>query len=235
MAQEDSPEKSALSPERASRHELLSALTLAIATVSVAWAGYQASGFVTDATLEASRGAGARLESSQAVSRASALNEIDVNLWTEWVEAFLDEHPADTGARLETSGAYEPTPRTRSAFYYASFRKEFRPAFHAWLARNPFLEPGVPVPFATKEYVLADDVKAAELVARAERQGQIAQRDGEHGRDYVLLTVLFAASLALAGLGVKFQGTHPRDLAIALSIGLLVVSLVFAATLPVRL
>jgi hypothetical protein len=81
----------------------------------------------------------ARIESSEAHTRAGQLTQIDIATFIQWANADLAHN------------------RTQAAFYLRRFRKEFRPAFDAWIATRPFTNPNAPTsPFVMSRYRLAD-------------------------------------------------------------------------------
>ena len=80
----------------------------------------------------------ARVESTRAANVANRQGQVDVALFTQWVDAYAREEDE------------------LSAFYRKRFRPEFVPAFDAWVATRPRKNPDAPLsPFAMPEYVLA--------------------------------------------------------------------------------
>ena len=107
-------------PSRFHRHfELAATLLLAMAAVATAWAAYQAATWRGEQAKAQSASIAARVESTRAASGANELRQIDVALFTQWVDAY---------ARDETE---------LTDFYRRRFRPEFRPAFEAWVATRP--------------------------------------------------------------------------------------------------
>ena len=106
------------------RHfELAATVLVAMAAVATAWASYQpARG--TASRRGPSASIAARVESTRAANVANRQGQIDVSLFTQWVDAY---------ARKETALA---------AFYDKRFRPEFKPAFDAWVATGRSRTPG---------------------------------------------------------------------------------------------
>ena len=95
---------------------------------------------------ETAKATAARIESSEAATRAGQLTQIDIATFTQWVDATV-------AGNAELAG-----------FYEQRFREEFQTAFDAWQATQPLTNPDAPPhPFALREYKLADADRAARL------------------------------------------------------------------------
>src|SRR5439155_19739256 len=113
---------------RFSRHfELAATVLLAIAAVATAWAAYQSARWHGEQAKAQSASIAARVESTRVANVANRQVQIDVALFTQWVDAY---------ARDETELA---------AFYRKRFRAEFQPAFDAWVATKPRTNPRAPL------------------------------------------------------------------------------------------
>ena len=124
---------------RFDRHfELVATVLLAVAAVATAWASYQSARWHGEQARAQSASIAARVESTRAANVANRQGQIDVALFTQWVDAY---------ARNETELA---------AFYDKRFRPEFKPAFDAWVATRPRKNPSAPLsPLAMQQYKLA--------------------------------------------------------------------------------
>jgi hypothetical protein len=194
--------------------ELVSALLLALATISAAWCAYQATRWSgVQANAYATAGA-SRQESVRASSRFNALVNIDVTVSLAFVEA---RRAGDADL---------------AAFWDARFRPEFVPAFEAWRDTVPAGEIPDGTPFARPEYAPADEARAIELEAAAEEASATARDANQTGDNFVLLAVLFASVLFFAGVGTKFNGYRVRVVMISLASLMFVISLVFVFSLP---
>ena len=81
------------------------------------------------------RGTAARVESTRASDLANAQAQIDVAVFTQWVDAYA------SGKKLLRD------------FYFERFRREFKPAVVAWIATRPLKNPNAPLtPFAMPQY-----------------------------------------------------------------------------------
>ena len=132
------------------RFELAVTMLLAVAAVATAWASYQSTRWRSEQAKASGGSIAARVESTREASVANRNSQVDVALFTQWVDAYVRE---------ETELA---------DFYRRRFRDEFRPAFQAWVATRPRFNRSAPLsPFAMPEYKLAATEKADDLEAKA--------------------------------------------------------------------
>jgi hypothetical protein len=98
---------------------LITSVLLGLIAVLTAWSGFQSAkwgGIATDFSLLSNS---SRSEASEASLTANQLQILDIQIFTEWVNAFLQ---GDT---------------VRATFYQRRMRDEAKPAFNAWLATDP--------------------------------------------------------------------------------------------------
>jgi hypothetical protein len=204
---------------RFDRHfELAATVLLAMAAVATAWASYQSARWHGEQAHAQSASIAARVESTRAANVANRQGQIDVALFTQWVDAY---------ARDETELA---------DFYVKRFRPEFQPAFDAWVATRPRKNPGAPLsPFAMPQYKLAANTAADRLEVKAavssEGSGEFRQR----ADDYSLAVVLFASSLFFAGISTRLHSSATRMVVLGLGYALFLGSVIWIATFPVSL
>lgn len=200
------------------RLDVAATLLLALAAIATAWSTYQSSVWRGNQAKAQSASIAARVESTRQSDVANRQAEIDVALFIQWVDAFAreDDELAD--------------------FYRTRFRDEFVPAFDAWVATRPRLNPDAPrSPFAMPEYQLAATAKAAELEEQAAAKGLEVQRDIERADSYMLAVVLFAISLFFAALSTKLQSRDMRLTLLGLGWVLFLGTAIWLATQPVSL
>ena len=77
--------------------------------------------------------------------------------------------------------------------------------------------------------------RADGLVARADRQSELAQRDNQRSDNYVLMTIMFALVLVLVGIGTKMDTARARTFLFALATVSLVAAAVVVFTFPVEI
>jgi hypothetical protein len=200
------------------RFELAATVLLAMAAVATAWAAYQSARWHGEQARSQSASIAARVESTRTANVANRQVQIDVALFTQWVDAY---------ARDQTELA---------AFYRKRFRAEFRPAFEAWVATKPRTNPNAALsPFAMPQYKLAANAQADRLEAQA---GEASQRVGnfiQRADNYSLAVVLFAASLFFAGISTRLRSPTSRMTVLGLGYVLFLGSAIWIATFPVSL
>jgi hypothetical protein len=207
-----------LSPEGTGRDwvEIVATALLAVATVATAWRAYQANRWNGEQAKATARANAARIESTRASGVANRQIQIDVALFTQFIDAF---------AREETELA---------DFYRARFRQEFKPAFEAWAATRPRTNPEAPLtPFELPQYRLAANAEAEQLQASAEENAAEARRNIQRSSNYVLAVVLFASALFFAGISTKLTIPWARVAVVGLGCALFVGTLIWVATSPV--
>ena len=198
------------------RLELAATVLLAIAAVATAWAAYQSARWHGQQAKAQSASIAARVESTRAANVANRQGQIDVALFTQWVDAY----------------ARDETRLTR--FYRKRFRPEFRPAFEAWVATKPRTNPDAPLsPFAMPQYKLAASAQADRLEAQAGAASKTVGQYIQRADNYSLAVVLFAASLFFAGISTRLHSRTPRTLVLGLGYTLFLGSLIWIATFPV--
>jgi hypothetical protein len=206
----------ALSGEGGDRIALFATILLAFATVATAWSGYQASRWSGEATKATMKGTAARLESTRASNLANAQAQVDVAVFTQWVDAY---------AKGET--------RLRD-FYFERFRAEFKPAVVAWLATKPVMNANAPLtPFAMPQYRSAAADEATRLETQADEWAATARRNIQRSTNYVLGVVLFAAALFFAGMSTKLPSRRLRVAMLTMGAVVFVGTLAWIATSPV--
>ncbi len=199
-----------------SRHfELEATILLALAAVATAWAAYQAASWRGEQAKAASGSIAARVESTRAENLANRQGQIDVALFTQWVDAY---------ARDETELA---------DFYRRRFREEFAPAFDAWVATKPRTNRSAPLsPFVMPQYKLAAIATSDRLEAKAAAFSLRAAGYIQRADNYSLAGVLFAVSLFFAGISTRLHGPKARAVVLGLGYLLFIGSVIWIATLP---
>lgn len=198
------------------RIEIAATLLLALAAVATAWSAYQSARWHGKQAKQQSASIAARVESTRQANVANRQAQIDVALFTQWVDAY---------ARDENELA---------AFYRKRFRPEFVPAFNTWVATRPLKNPDAPLsPFALPQYRLAasthSDRLEAEAGAHSKAVGQYIQR----ADNYSLAVVLFAASLFFAGITTRLQALRPRLAILGLGYLVFAGTAIWLVTLPI--
>jgi hypothetical protein len=201
---------------RQRRIEVLSTILLAVAAVATAWSIYQSTRWRGDQAADYSKGTAARIESSQASTRAGQLTQVDIATFIQWVDA-------------DVAGK-----KALARFYRRRFRPEFRPAFTAWLATHPRTNPNAPrSPFAMPQYRVAEAIKAERLNTAAGGHADDAGTANQHGDNYMLAVVLFSLSLFFAGISTKLRALRQREVLLALGWLIFLGTVIWVATFPI--
>ncbi len=195
--------------------ETVSAVLLSIAALATSWSGYQAGRWNGEMATRFNQAGALRVESVRNSGVASRNVQIDVQLFTNWLEAFAAEDQA------------------LADFYRARFRPEFVPAFEAWLASRPLANPqAASSPFELPEYRLA----AQEAADRLEREASATFQEGvtanQIGDRYVLNTVILALVLFFSSLASNFNLLPVRLTLMVIALALLAYGLSTILTYP---
>ena len=203
---------------RERRVELFATILLAVAAVGTAWSTYQSTQWRGQQAVNTSKGTAARIESSEAATRAGQLTQIDIATFVQWTDAHLAGN------------------RELAEFYRRRFRPEFQPAFAAWIATAPFMNPDAPLsPFAMPEYSVSEDVRSSQLNAEAGGHSDDAELANQRADNYVLAVVLLASALFFAGISTKLHRLRQREGLLALGWLIFLGTVIWLITSPVQI
>jgi hypothetical protein len=173
--------------------EMAAVLLLSLATLGIAWSGYQAarwSGLQARSYAQAST---ARALANRASTLGGQERIQDLLNFNRWLEETTmgDSQLAD--------------------LYFRRFRDEFRPAFDAWQAQDPVHNPSAAAsPLRMPQYRLANLEKADRLERIGDRRFEQGKEATEHADAYIFATVFFATVLFFAGISMRFAWTPMR-------------------------
>jgi hypothetical protein len=197
--------------------EIIATVLLSLAAVATAWSGYQSSRWHGEQAKATSRTTALEIDAGRAESRAEAETEIDVATFTEWVDA---EAAGDVAL---------------ADFYRQRFRDEFKPAFEAWIAMEPFTNSDAPPsPFTMREYRLAATEQADRLDRETVASRAEVERNIQRADNYVLGVVLFAAALFFAGMSTKLDTPNARKALLIVGCLLFLGASAWIASFPVN-
>ncbi len=197
--------------------EIIVTIVLAFATLATAWSGYQATRWGGVQSTAYSQAGALRVESTRASTQAGQQAQVDIGLFTNWVNAFATEN------------------QQLADFYQDRFRDEFNPAFEAWLATDPVNNPDAPAtPFSMPEYQLSLTEKANQLEVEAEETFAMGTEANETSDNYILTTVLLASVLFLGGIATRFKAMSARWVIIIFSLTILTYGLVNIISYPIE-
>jgi hypothetical protein len=195
--------------------EIIAALLLSLATLGIAWSGYQAAKWSGIQAQRYTQASAARSLANRASTAAVQDRTQDLLNFNRWLE-------------VTTDGNQE-----LAALYQRRFRPEFVPAFQAWLADDPLHNPNaIATPLLEPQYKLANSVKADKLETLGDVRFEQGKSATENADDYVFVTVFFAVVLFFAGISLRFAWFPLRVLILGLGLALLVFGAVRLGTLP---
>jgi hypothetical protein len=195
--------------------EIVAALMLSLATLGIAWSGYQAAKWSGLQARRYTQASTARSLANQASTLAAEDRTQDLLNFNRWLE-------------VTTAGNVDV-----AAFYERRFRLEFRPAFDAWLAGNPLESANaLASPLLEPQYKLANAEKAHHLEQLGNRRFDEGKNATEHADQYVYATVFFAVVLFFAGISLRFTWLRLRIAILVLGGGLLVYGAARLGSMP---
>lgn len=209
-----------MTDEKSAGHwlEIAATILLALTAIATAWSTYQSARWRGKQAEAQSASIATRVESTRAENVANRQVQIDVAVFTQWVDAY---------ARGETEIA---------DFYSKRFRDEFRPAFDAWVATKPRQNPSAPLtPFAMPQYKLAASVEADRLEAQAAEFSQTVKRNIQRADNYSLAVVLFALSLFFAALCTRLHDRTLQRVLLGMGYAIFLCTVIWLATQPVSI
>jgi hypothetical protein len=203
----------------ANRHSRLvqigEALLLSLVTIAAAWSGYAAAKWGTESRIELAQAATLRNLATRADLAALSTRNFDSSTFNTWFTAFTLDDPQ------------------KQAVAERRFRPEFKVAFDAWMATDPFRNPRAPPgPTYMPQYRLADQAKAEALDREAVAASAAGNHAGEVGDEYIRITVFLAAVLFLVGIGSTFKLHTIRYVLITIGSLLLVLATVLILQQP---
>ena len=201
------------------RHEVAieigEAFLLALVAVATAWSGYQSALWDGRSTKLYGTSSRIRIAATQNTTRGGQEQLYDATTFNFWLQAKLTNNP-------KLARGYEKR-----------FRPEYRPAFRAWLATNPFSNPSAPAgPIFMPQYHNTHNARGAELNAQASEVFQQGVEARQTGEKYVRTTVLLATVLFLIALSQRFGLFKVRAGLLLVAVALLVIALVSIADYP---
>jgi hypothetical protein len=222
-AQHDTPDGVPSTPEPLSRREraerwfeVASGILLAVVAVATAWSGYQAARWDGMQAGRYSQASARRVDSTRAATLAGQHSLFDLNMFNQWLNA----HAAGDAPLAKV--------------YERRFRPEFRPAFEAWLAKDPFNNPDAPPgPLYMKEYVVSEGEEAKVFTDDAERMFSEGEAANQNSDNYVLNGVFLATVLFFIAIGERFDWAPVRIAILVMAAAMLIYGLYHIAIYPI--
>jgi hypothetical protein len=209
----DEPKK--MTGRRREIAEIVEIVILAIVAVATAWSGYQAARWDGRQAFLYGESSRIRIEASEAATLGGQQRLQDISTFNTWIVAHAQgEHRV-------------------ADLYVERFSPEYKVAFDAWLATNPFSNPDAPPgPSFMPEYHNEQTEQAAELNAEASKAFDEGTEARETADRYVRQTVLFATVLFMVAVSQRFTYRAVRRTATGLAAALMFFALLGEITLP---
>ena len=196
--------------------ELVATLLLAIATLGIAWSGYQGARWNGEAAEQYSASNGARAHANRAATAGAQDRTQDLLNFNRWLEVSTDGN------------------QQLADLYQRRFRPEFVPAFEAWMASDPVNNPNAESsPLREPQYKVANLARADELDKQGDEHFDEGKEATQHTDSYVFTTVFFATVLFFAGISMRFVWQGMRVTVLVLGSIFLVYAIVQVARLPI--
>jgi hypothetical protein len=195
--------------------EIIEALLLAVVAVATAWSGYQAARWDGRQAELYGRASTTRNEADQSLTLGGQQRLLDISTFNTWIEA-QNEGRDDL-----------------AALYERRFSPEFKVAFDAWIALDPFSNPDAPPgPSFMSEYVnplLDEGARLNDASDRTFDEGTEARHQAD---EYIRTTVVLATVLFLLALSQRFLIRRVRVGVVVLAAALMVYGLTTILTFP---
>jgi len=195
--------------------EIIEAAILALVAVATAWSGYQAAKWAGNRAEQYANASRLRVTAEGLATLAGQERIYDSDTFNSWLAAKLD-------AKSLTA-----------EFFERRFRDEYRPAFAAWMKRDPFNNAQAPPgPIFMPDYHNANHEQFLRLNKQAVEMADHGTKSGETGDNYVRITVLLATVLLITAIGQRFHFKAVRVVFMILAFFLLCLPLVRLLMLP---
>jgi len=213
--QDEHEEHESANPRWVKTLEIIEVFVLAIVAIATAWSGYQATKWDGQQSLLYGHSSRDRFEADAASTFGGQLLSADASFFTAWLQAHSTK---DT---------------TLEALYVRRFSPDYRAAFNAWLATDPFTNPKAPAgPGLMPQYHNPYFAQAASLNAQASATFDEGSSARETGDKYVRDTVLLASVLFLVALSQRLKVRAARAGLTVFSFAMLVFVVISVVLLP---
>jgi hypothetical protein len=197
------------------RIEILEAILIAIVAVATAWGGYQAAKWDGRQAELYGESTTLRTDAAESLTLGGQQRLLDVSTFNTWIEA-------------RNEGRDDLT-----ALYERRFSAEFKEAFDAWIALDPFENPDAPPgPSFMPEYRNALLEEGEELNAESDRLFAEGTESRQQADQYIRTTVVLATVLFLLALSQRFRVWNVRVGVVILAAVLMAYGLVTLAAFP---
>ncbi len=214
--QSDPPGSSNREPQEKKKWvEPVTALLMALATLSTAWCSYQSAAW----TRQSNR----LLNEFNSLERRAGLLSLQG----------VQQATIHAGMFMQLLAAQQAGNEKLANFYLERFPPDVRKAYDAWLAQKPFENPSAdPHPFVPNLYEPRGTREAADATAKGAISLQEARGAGSVSGQYLANTVLFATVLFFASASGRFEQQRVRLVAFIFAVAVFLFAVVRTAMLP---
>jgi hypothetical protein len=175
------------------RVSIAEAVLLSIVTIVAAWAGYSAAKWGTESSLNLAKASATRVKANRAFQEALTFRVGDAVTFNAWYTA----HVAGNANDMRVARRY--------------FLPNYRTAFDAWLATQPFTNRNAPPgPEAMPQFKPPGVALAHTLDTQADDYYAVGERAAQTGDHYIRVTVILASVLFLIGVSTQFPIRRAR-------------------------
>src|SRR2546427_13207954 len=195
--------------------EPVTALLMALATLSTAWCSYQSAAWT--------RKSNRLMNEFNALERKAGLLSIQG----------IQQATVHTTMFMQMLAAQQAGNEKLVNFYVERFPPDVRKAYDAWTAEKPFDNPNAdPHPFVPNLYEMRGSREAADASAKAANSQRNAGSAGSISGQYPANTVLFATVLFFANASAKFEQRRVRVVAFIFAVAVFVFAVLRTTVLP---
>ncbi|SDT26024.1 hypothetical protein [Microlunatus soli] len=186
-------------------------LVLTATAVITAWCGFEASKWGGEMSIAFSQASSSRIQAARAQGEANTARQIDLNLWTLYVQA-----RAESDSRL-------------ARYVEDRFTDRFQVAFEAWQQGGQQADS----PFDLAAYKPPGSDAAAAADKKADQRFADGLTNNARGDQYTLLTVLFALVLFFAAVSPRPARPRIQWALVGLALLVFLVGMIQMVQLPV--
>ncbi|HZJ17231.1 MAG TPA: hypothetical protein VFD27_19415 [Chthoniobacteraceae bacterium] len=195
--------------------EPVTAVLMALATLSTAWCSYQSAAWT--------RRANRLMNEYNALERRAGVLTLQG----------MQSATIHTAMFMQMLAAQQAGNEKLANFYVERFPPDVRKAYDAWLAQNPFENANAdPHPFVPTLYEVRGTREAAEAISKAAENLQESRNAGNVSGQYLANTVLFATVLFFASASGKFEQRRVRVTAFMFAVAVFAFAVARTAMLP---
>jgi hypothetical protein len=194
---------------------IIEAALLAAVALLAAWSGYASAKWSTESRILLAEASTARVEANRAAALDGETLDFDSSTFDAWFTAYVagNQEAIDIAARR--------------------FRPDFKVAFDAWIAADPFTNADAPPgPTYMPEYERPGREHAKALDEKADERFVEGSEDAERADRYVRVTVFLATVLFLVGISGHFRVRMARYGLVGVGAAILAVAVVLLIISP---